>query len=113
MSFDLSKLPQDADGDALRRIAADGSDLTKAMEIDFAVDVPSEQAGKDFAKAIAHLPYQTSLYFDEEEKAWTCYCSKTLIPSYEAILQVQEELTAAGAPFDAVPDGWGTYGNAP
>ena len=33
-------LPHDADGDAVRRLIATGSDLTKEMEIDFAVDAP-------------------------------------------------------------------------
>jgi hypothetical protein len=32
-------LPNDADGDALRRLRATGSDLSRDMEIDFAVDI--------------------------------------------------------------------------
>ena len=33
--------PNDTDGDALRRIASLGNDMTRPMEIDFAVAVPS------------------------------------------------------------------------
>jgi hypothetical protein len=44
-------LPDDADGDALRRLVADGSDLSRAMKIDFAVDVPHGQAARAFAES--------------------------------------------------------------
>lgn len=36
--------PDDADGDALRRLVNDGSDLTKPMLIDFQIAVPTEEA---------------------------------------------------------------------
>jgi hypothetical protein len=42
-------LPNDADGDALRRLRATGSDFSREMEIDFAVDVPEQRTGMAFA----------------------------------------------------------------
>ena len=36
--------PYDADGDALRRLVDDGSDLTKPMCVEFQVAVPDEAA---------------------------------------------------------------------
>lgn len=36
--------PNDADGDALRRVAGAGSDMSKPMDIDFAVAAPDEDA---------------------------------------------------------------------
>ncbi|MCG8435309.1 MAG: ribonuclease E inhibitor RraB [Gammaproteobacteria bacterium] len=38
--------PNDADGDALRRIAADGSDMTKPMEVDYHVAAPDQSASQ-------------------------------------------------------------------
>ncbi len=38
--------PDDADGDALRRVA-ERSDMSKPMDIDFAVDVPSKRSGEE------------------------------------------------------------------
>jgi hypothetical protein len=49
-------------GDALRSVASMGCDMTKPMEIDFFVD------------------------------AWDCYCTKLMVPTYEAICEAQSEL---------------------
>ena len=42
--------PNDADGDALRRVA-ERSDMSKPMDIDFAVDVPSKSSGEEIGRA--------------------------------------------------------------
>jgi hypothetical protein len=48
----IDNLPNDSDGDALRRLIRTGSDLSKEMEIDFAVDVPDRNAGLAFATVV-------------------------------------------------------------
>lgn len=40
--------PNDADGDALRRVA-ERSDMSKPMDIDFAVEVPNQARGEKMA----------------------------------------------------------------
>lgn len=44
--------PNDAAGDALRRVA-ERSDMSKPMDIDFAVDVPSKRSGQDVPRLAA------------------------------------------------------------
>jgi Regulator of ribonuclease activity B len=104
-------LPNDADGDALRRLQADGSDLSKEMEIDFAVVVPDRKGGEAFAVVARQVGFATNVYHDEEG-AWTCYCTRTMVPTYDAMIAVQESLAEMGRPFNAFPDGWGSFGNA-
>jgi hypothetical protein len=106
------QLPRDSDGDALRRLIATGSDLSKEMEIDFAVDIPDRDTGLAFAAAVARMGYRTSVYQDGSAGEWSCYCSRVMIPSYDAIVAVQETLERIGRPFHAKPDGWGSFGNA-
>lgn len=105
-------LPSDTDGDALRRLVAAGSDLSRPMTIDFAMSVPNEEAGSRFANIARSLGYQIDLDQDEESGEWTCYCSKEMVPTHEALLSAQRELTVGGAPFGAVADGWGSFGNS-
>jgi hypothetical protein len=105
-------LPNDADGDALRRLVATGSDLSREMEIDFAVAVPDRTSGMMFAAAVEPTGYRTKVHQDPETGDWTCYSTRVMLPSYDAIIAVQKMLEEIGAPYNAKPDGWGSFGNA-
>ena len=103
--------PNDADGDALRRIASIVCDMTQPMEIDFIVDVPSQNGGLRVAELATRLGYRTSVEYDEEDDAWTCYCTRLMVPSYEAVCGAQSELDELSRPLGGRADGWGTEGN--
>ncbi len=75
--------PNDANGDALRRVAALGCDMTKPMDVDFFVEVPSREAGEHVAELAVRFGYRTNVEHDDEDDAWTCYCTKRLVPSYQ------------------------------
>jgi regulator of RNase E activity RraB len=103
--------PNDADGDALRRVAKDGSDMSKSMFIDFQMAIPNEEAATKLALAAKKLGYHAKTY--ASGKSWTCECSTWMLATYEGVAAVQAELAAQGAPFGGFPDGWGTFGNEP
>jgi regulator of ribonuclease activity B len=105
------RFPDDADGDALRRVADDGSDMSKPMEIDFTVAVPGESAGKAIAERAGLLGYRTKVARDREDDAWTCYCTKRMLATHEGVVAAQAELQAISVPFGGHCDGWGTFGN--
>jgi regulator of RNase E activity RraB len=106
--------PDDADGGALRRVAADGSDMRKPMLIDFHVAVPDEDAAKALANVASQLGYRVSVYDSEEGPLpWTCECSTRMLATYEAVLAIQDELAELSQEFGGRPDGWGTFGNGP
>jgi hypothetical protein len=104
--------PDDADGVALTRVAAMGSDMTKLMEIDFFVDVPSQEAGLQVVELATRFGYRTHLEYDEEDGAWTCYCTKLMVPTYEAVCGAQTELDDLSRHLGGRSDGWGTLGNS-
>jgi hypothetical protein len=106
------ELPNDDDGDALRLLIEAGSDLSKEMEIDFTVEIPDQQAGEAFAAALAGMDFEIDIEYDDEDDCWTCYCTRTMIPTYDAIVETQQTLERIGQPFGAKPDGWGSFGNA-
>src|SRR5262249_33233075 len=103
--------PNDADGDALRRLASTGAEMSRPMEIDFIVTVPDRETGEAFAEIAARSGYRTELVHDEEDDAWDCYCSRTMLPTYEGIVAAQRDLDKLSRPFGGYSDGWGTPGN--
>ena len=104
--------PYDADGGALRRIAADGSDMSRPMVIDFHVSATDQAAAAAIARAAGKLGYQTKVYRHDDDSAWTCECSKEMIATHEAVTGAQDELDALSRPHGGHSDGWGTFGNA-
>jgi regulator of RNase E activity RraB len=106
--------PNDSDGDALRRVVNDGSDLSKPMFIDFQVAVPDESAAKALAEVAGKLGYHVRIYDSPEcTLPWTCQCSTRMLATYEGVIAIQNELAATSEPFGGIPDGWGTFGNSP
>jgi Regulator of ribonuclease activity B len=108
----VARFPLDADGDALRRIAVQGSDLSRPMLIDFQIALPDEASAEALAAVARKLGYQASVY-DSPECAlpWTCECSTRMLATYEGVIAIQKELAELIKPFGGIPDGWGTSGN--
>jgi Regulator of ribonuclease activity B len=108
----MKPIPNDATGQALKRFAKTGSDLTKPMEIDFFVAVPSEDAGNKVALKAGELGFATSVEQDDVTLDWTCYCTKILVPEYSDVVKIEQQLDSIGREFGGHADGFGSYGNA-
>ncbi len=107
----MAALPNDATGEALNEFIKNGSDLTKPMEIDFFVAVPSEKTGDEVAIRVKPLGFRVSVEQDTKSGDWTCYCTKTLIPEYTEVIKIEKLLTNIAEPFGGYSDGFGSYGN--
>ena len=103
--------PNDADGDALRRVAGDGSDLSRPMEVHFTIAVPDEGAGRAIGDAATKAGFTCAVERSEESGAWTSYCTKVMIASYDALIREQEDLQRLATPHHGDVDGWYTAGN--
>jgi len=66
----------DQDGDALRGVAA-LSDMSKPMDIDFAVDVPTRASGENVARLAAERGYKAVVDFGKGSQRWTRYCTNS------------------------------------
>ena len=104
--------PSDADGDALRRVASDGNDMSQPMDIEFSVIVPDRLSAERVVSTSAEHGYAASLYHDDEDDRWTVYCTKRMLASYDGVVRAQAELDRLSSPFGGCCDGWGTFGNA-
>lgn len=108
----MTSIPNDAIGDALRRIIAGGSDLTKPMEIDYFVAVPSDSAGNQVARMAQEQGFNTKVSQDDKTSEWTCYCTKTFVPEYAEIVKIEQQLDTLAQPFGGYIDGFGSWGNS-
>jgi hypothetical protein len=102
--------PNDADGDALRRVA-ERSDMSQPMDIDFAINVPNQARGEEMAQLASQRGYATIVECDALGLRWTCYCTKRMVLTYEAVVAAQKELNELSEPLGGHSDGWGTFGN--
>jgi len=118
----MTDYPNDADGDALRRIANDGSDVSQPIEVDFTVDAGSSEAGHRIAAAAEELGYRTRVAENDADEEggedddlagrWTVYCTRDIVLTYQSVMAAQAELDRISAPFGGRTDGWGTFGHA-
>lgn len=107
----MNVFPDDETGNVLRDFQKNGFDLSKPMDIDFFVAVPSRPSGEKVALQARALGYVVSVEQDDDTKEWTCYCTKRMVPDYHKIVSIEDELMAISKPFDGFADGFGTYGN--
>jgi regulator of RNase E activity RraB len=108
------EFPDDSDGDALRLLVTNGSDLSKLMYIDFQVAMPDEPSAKALADIAWKLGYRVRVYDNPEcDTTWTCECSTRMLATYDGVIAVQAELAELATPLGGYPDGWGSFGNKP
>jgi hypothetical protein len=108
----MPDLDEDATHDALERIASDGSDMSRPLDMDFFVAVPDAGSGSVIAARVAQLGFATNVERDAETGDWTCYCTKRLVPTLEAVVAIERQLDALAREVGGHADGFGTYGNA-
>ena len=107
----MTDYPNDDDGDALRRIAESGSDMSQPMLVDFFIAVHDEQMARAVADAVGPKGYAIELDHDDEDDDWSCCCSREMLLTHDAVVAAQAELQRLAEPLGGEVDGWGTFGN--
>lgn len=108
---EMDQFPNDATGDALNEFKKNGFDLTKPMEMDFFIVIPSEEIGEKISTEVKRLGCKVSVEQDDDTKEWTCYCTNTMIPFYDDIIKFEEDLNNIASQYGGYTDGFGSFGN--
>ena len=106
----MSTFPNDENGDVLRRMQANGDDLSKPRNIEFEYIFATEQNAKDFASDVraAHsLKAEPSRY--GERKMWQTTVTKHMLPTHQDITTWEQTLTRLAQPHGGEADGWGCF----
>lgn len=99
--------PEEENADVLRRMAADGDDLTKARHIDFHHLFAREEDAMTFQDAARNEGYRADHDFWSERDAWLTTVHVRMVPTLEEITAMELALDGIARSFDGEPDGWG------
>ena len=105
------QFPNDANGDALRRLRNDGDKLTEARDVDFNVLFPNQSTAEAFAEQFREEGYVVEVTECDSmlELSWNARVVKNLVPTYNGILSFEDELQTAATPLGGRNDGWGCF----
>jgi len=126
----MSTYPDDADGHVLSDMANYGVDMTKPLVLEFPIAAIDEEAAKAIFTSVTALGYEAEVEYDDGESeeaaaeavgdsgdddgdgedsgpSWSVYVTKTMVPDYEEILRIQDELDELAEPLGGYSDGWG------
>ena len=109
------KYPDDANGDALRRMESQGDDLTCPRNVEFTVVFPNENGAKQFANHFSTLGYTASAELTEtvENFPWDVVVIKHMVPSHAEIGAFEDSLQRVADTFGGHSDGWGCLSSGP
>ena len=101
--------PDDENGDVLRRMEANGDDLTRARNVDFTVVFADETSAEQFAKHFQAQGYAASVDFAEvrQDLPWDVVVVKHMKPSHREISDFEDLLQHVAETFGGRNDGWG------
>lgn len=112
MFWKRATYPNDADGQALRRIAKDKAmDLSRPMLVDIFVMSHNQATAEAVAAEAQQIGYDSDVDEEENGNTWVTTCSKPMMLTYDSIIAAQKQLDDLAAPHNARTDGWGTFGN--
>lgn len=105
----MTEIPNDENGDALRRMIAQGDDLSRPRMVDFTQVFPTEAAAKAFAaKAEAEGMFTfTEMTETSESLPWDVVVEHPLSPSHGALTTLELKLAEMAEGFGGRADGWG------
>jgi Regulator of ribonuclease activity B len=102
------KYPDDANGNALQRMEAQGDDLTRPHNIEFTVVFPNQDSADQFARHIGALGYEASIEFSETVDGfpWDVVVVNLMAPSHNEIREFETVIQTAASGFGGRNDGW-------
>jgi len=118
----MSKYPDDDDGAVLAELASQGIDVSQPLQLEFQVAAGAEASAKAIAQSVANAGYKVEIDFDPGEPdedgqidpndeefgpAWTVIAAVRMIPEYNEIVRIQEDLDRLAKPHGGFADGWG------
>jgi regulator of RNase E activity RraB len=103
--------PDDADGDALRKVEAAGADMSQPMVIEFSIEAPDPESARRIAERVSEHGFDPTIHESDDDDSVSVYCARTMLATYEGVVAEQARLTELSAAFGGTCDGWGTFGN--
>jgi Regulator of ribonuclease activity B len=101
--------PDDDNGDVLRRMTADGDDLSEPRNIDFEHVFESKEDALAFIDVVSEKERRVTLSWYEDEQAWNVCVSQFMLPTHAAITSIELSLGQQAERHGGRSDGWGCF----
>lgn len=99
--------PDDADGDVLRRMQANGFDFSKPAVIDFDVDFASWPPSAEAMMVIQRTFRQVDAYNLEADSDGYIEIKVFAFVTYDLVMSMQSSISAITGPFGGKCQSWG------
>jgi hypothetical protein len=99
--------PDDASGDALRRLCDSGDDLSQSRPIDFCFIFPHRRQAISFAEVLDETDKQVCISYYEGRAMWEVIVKVQMIPTHGSITALESALADKATLVGGEPDGWG------
>ena len=106
MSMSASQLPDDTNGQVLRRMAAAGDDLSQPRQIEFFFVFSDEQSAWMFGESIQDNCDGISIDLADSARP-VVTVRRILVPDHGLITGFERFLTEKAMSYGGRPDGWG------
>ncbi len=107
--------PNDDNGHALRRMEAQGDDLTRPRNIDFTVAFADASSAERFVEHFRALGHEVSVEHTETDQdfPWDVVVIQHMVPSYDGITNFEKQLQFVADGWGGHNDGWGCFSEPP
>lgn len=99
--------PNDASGDALRRLYAAGDELTQSRAVDFCFVFPEREGALAFVRDVDDRVFETCLLAYPGKPLWQVIVKCDIIPNHAQITAIESALTSKARAIGGKADGWG------
>jgi len=106
---DPSQIPNDANGDVLRRMLRDGDNLSKPRIIEFCHIFPERRQALAFAEIVDDRELAVSISFNKEKDMWGAIVSGHMVPTHQDITALELSLATKAKSVGGEADGWGCF----
>lgn len=103
-----------ANGDALRRMEAQGNDLTRPRNIDFTVAFADASSAEQFAEHFRALGHEVSVEPEtNQDSPWDVVVVQHMVPSHDGITSFESLLQSVANSWGGHNDGRGYFSEPP
>ena len=104
-------IPDDIDGDVLRRMRSQGDSLQAPRDIDFNILFSDEAPAIEFCRSFdpAEFRCRYKRYDEEEGLSWNVTVSRHMVPHHADIVAHESRLQELATHLEGEVDGWGCF----
>ncbi len=96
----------DADRQVIAQLKAQGSDITKPMDVIFYLYFHTQAQAEALRASVSSMGFTVNIQRNDNPPAWALVANKTIVPDEDTILPLSHKFTALAASQSGVYDGW-------